>query len=279
MKKITLYLITVSFAMGFLSCADSSSEKVVIVTHDDTLSEVKEEKGVPLKYDMIISDIPFPFEILDELYEKNITFNQDVLNPVSNSSKYNQYNSKALNLGIYGADLAYAVTFEQFQQIGSYVKNTKRLAEDLNIPLAFNQAMLGKYEKHKENKDSLARAVYDSYTEVDKALKNNEREGMAALVVAGSWLEGLYISGKTFLDAEKNDKNKTLYKTISGQKESLTIIIKLLNEYNSDPFISKLNTELKEIRAVYTGMAIDEKGLMILHEKVAKLRKNIVDGL
>jgi hypothetical protein len=235
------------------------------------------------KFDMVISDIPFPFEILDNLYTKHIPFEAKAMNPISQASKYNQYNSKALNLGIYGADLAYAVTYEQFQEIGGYVKTTKHLAEDLNIPYAFDDNMMDKYNKFRDNKDSLTKVVYDSYNQVDKALKGDERVGMAALVVAGSWLEGLYLSTQSFLDVEKTPENNGMYKTIQEQKQSLLIVIKLLDEYKSDPYISRLIEELKVITAEYNNITSDEtmneKQLISIHSKVEALRIKIVEGM
>jgi hypothetical protein len=232
---------------------------------------------------MVISDIPFPFEILDNLYTKRVPFEAKAMNATSQASKYNQYNSKALNLGIYGADLAYAVTYEQFQEMGNYIKTTKRLAEDLNIPYAFDDTMMDKYNKFKDNKDSLTRVVYDSYNQVDKALKGDERVGMAALVVTGSWLEGLYLSAHSFLDVEKTPENTSMYKVIQEQKQSLLIVIKLLEEYKSDQYIARLIDELKDITAEYNHITSDEtmneKQLISIHSKVEALRIKIIEGM
>jgi hypothetical protein len=281
-KKYILLLSVIFILSAFISCNDNTSKEIpaadtVSVAHD---SVVGINKG---KVEMVISDIPFPFEILENLHSANVSFDQKVMNPINNISKYNQYNSKALNLGIYGADLAYVVTNEQFQQIGAYVKSAKKLAEDLNIPFAFNQDMLDKYSKFKDNKDSLTQIVYDSYSQVDRSLKGDERVGIAALVVTGSWLEGLYLSTRTFVNADKNENNIKLYKTIGDQKESLNIVIKLLEEYKTDPYISNLITELKGITSMYdkvtNNMVMNEKQLIAINEKVEILRSRIVEGL
>jgi hypothetical protein len=281
-KKYILLLSVIFILSAFISCSDNTSKEIpaadtVSVAHD---SVVGINKG---KVEMVISDIPFPFEILENLHSANVSFDQKVMNPVNNISKYNQYNSKALNLGIYGADLAYVVTNEQFQQIGAYVKSAKKLAEDLNIPFAFNQDMMDKYSKFKDNKDSLTQIVYDSYSQVDRSLKGDERVGIAALVVTGSWLEGLYLSTRTFVNADKNENNIKLYKTIGDQKESLNIVIKLLEEYKTDPYISNLITELKGITSMYdkvtNNMVMNEKQLIAINEKVEALRSRIVEGL
>ena len=264
--------------------SDTSTTKETISNSFDSVPslEIKSNDVPAGKYDMVISDIPFPFEILDNLYAKKVPFDGKAMNEVASVTKYNLYNSKAMNLGIYGADLAYSVTYEEFQQMGAYIKATKRLAEELNIPLAFDQASMEKYSKYKDNKDSLTRMVYDSYTQVDKSLKGDDRVGMAALVVAGSWLEGLYLSSKTFLDTPKTPENTSLYKIISEQKQSLLIVVKLLDEYKKDDFVSEIMTELKGIASEYSTITNDitmnEKQLIAIHSKVQALRSKIIEG-
>jgi hypothetical protein len=281
-NKFTSSLSITVLILVLFACSTANPDKDVVVTTDTTAVRDTAASSA-VKYDLVISDIPFPFEILDNLYFKKIPFNQTVMNPVSNISKYSQYNSQALNLGVYGADLAYTVTYEQFQQMGAYIKNTKKLAEELNIPYAFNQEMMDKYTKFKDNKDSLTKVVVDSYTEVDRSLKNDERAGIAALVATGSWLEGLYLSTKTFVDVAKTDDNATLFKVIADQKKSLIIVVKLLEEYKKDLFIENLIKELNGITSEYNNTpaktTLNEKELVLINQKVEKLRNRIIEGL
>lgn len=284
MKHNHFFLVSATvLTLGFMSCGSDPATKEVMTVDTTTVVTDSTKTVAGGKVEMVISDIPFPFEILENLQSAHISFDQKVMNPVSNASKYNQYNSKALNLGIYGADLAYAVTYEQFQPIGAYVKNAKKLADDLNIPFAFNQEMMDKYSRFKDNKDSLTQVVYNSYNEVDKSLKDDARVGIAALVVTGSWLEGLYISTHTFVNAEKNPDNERLYKTIGDQKKSLGIVVKLLDEYKSDAYIASLIEELKGITSLYDNVTsnsvMNERQLIFINEKVEKLRNRMVEGL
>lgn len=286
MAKQTAFIILAFSAVAALfSCNQengSSKEPTSIIDSLKMLQDTVKSKPTA-KVEMVISDIPFPFEILDNLKKSNVAFDAQSMNASSNVNKYNKYNSKALSLGVYGADLAYVVTNEQFQQIGAYVKNAKRLADDLNIPFAFNQDMMDQYNKFKENKDSLTRVVYESYNKVDRSLKGDQRVGIAALVVTGSWLEGLYLSTSTFVKAEKNEQNKGLYKTIYGQKMSLGIVIKLLSDYKSEAYFADLIKELKEITSAYDKVssndAVNEQELKTINERVAKLRNRIVEGI
>ncbi len=283
--KAPLYLFLLPSILFLNACGDDSNiPKGITLDSSDSIQQ--QTKAISIKavnYDMVISDIPFPFEILNNLYSKNVPFNKKAMNDVANVENCNLYNSKAMNLGIYGADLAYAVTYEEFQSLGTYVKATKRLAEELNIPYAFDQAMMDKYSKYKDNKDSLTKIIYDSYNQVDQSLKNDERVGMAALVVTGSWLEGLYISTKTFLDAPKTPDNSSLYKVIYEQKQSLKIVVKLLDEYKKDAYVSSIIEDLKVITSEYNTITSDvpmnEKQLIGIHAKVELLRTKIIKGL
>lgn len=284
-SKSLLYKLLLPFVLLISACnSDTPATKGAFLKSSDSLPslEIKSTDIASGKYDMVISDIPFPFEILENLYDKKVPFDQTAMNDVSRVTKYNLYNSKAMNLGIYGADLAYSVTYEEFQQMGAYIKATKHLAEELHIPLAFDQTTMDKYSKYKDNKDSLTKIVYNSYTQVDKSLKGDDRVGMAALVVAGSWLEGLYLSTKTFLDIPKTPENASLYKIISEQKQSLLIVVKLLDEYKKDAFVSEIMTELKGIASEYNTITSDiemnKKQLLAIHSKVQALRSKIIEG-
>ena len=285
-NKTTLYLYLLPSLLLLSSCSDNSNIPLGITSNSIdsvALQQTKSTSVLASNYEMVISDIPFPFEIIDNLYSKNIPFNQKAMNEVANVENCNLYNSKAMNLGIFGADLSYAVTYEEFQSIGSRVKTTKRLADELNIPYAFDQAMMDKYSKYKDNKDSLTKIVYDSYNQVDKSLKNDERFGVAALVVTGSWLEGLYISTKTFIDAHKTPDNSSLYKVIYEQKQSLKIVVNLLDEYKKDAYVSKvieeLNLIISEYNNISSDVAMNEKQLIALHAKIESFRAKIVEGV
>lgn len=272
-----------AFLILMAGCSSGNERDAIVSVTDSVKTTVDSVPVVPVHTaDMVISDIPFPFQVLETIYTNKIPFSADCINSPEAVSNYNQYNSKAINLGIYGADLAYVVTYEQFQQIGTYVKTTKKLAEDLSIPIAFDQPMMEKYSKFKDNKDSLKKVVYDSYTKVDEALKNNERVGMAALVVAGSWLEGLYISSHATLNAGSGKENKELYSSILEQKKSLQIVVKLLQEYQSDPFFSSLINDLGKITKGYDQISSDSDmnkiQLTEIHKQVGDLRKKLIQG-
>jgi hypothetical protein len=268
------------------SCGSGTKEEQAAPAPDSTASvqapmdSTKVDDLTQFKYDKLISNIPIPFDILRVHAEVPLAYNSGAVNPTSNLSYYSSSTAKAMNLGIYGGDLAYSITYEKFDDMGSYLKCAKKLADDLGIPLAFDQTALSTYRKYGTNKDSLEKIVFNSYAEVDKTLKSNERIGLASLVVTGGWLEGLYATLTSLGNTPKNEKSQNLYKKIWEQKNHLDMIIGLLEQFKDDKSIAAIVQDFKGIRAVYEGLSdkstINEKEIAALTKKVGEVRGKVI---
>lgn len=268
------------------SCGNGSTESQAALTEDTVVStSASADPGtvgnlIQFKYDKLISNIPIPFDILRVHAEVPLTYNSGAVNPASNLSYYSSSTSKALNLGIYGGDLAYSITYEKFDDMGNYLECVKKLADDLGIPLAFDQNALTTYRKFGTNKDSLEKIVFNSYAEVDKTLKSNERIGLASLVVTGGWLEGLYATLTTLGNIPKNEKSHDLYKKIWEQKNYLNMIIGLLEQFKDDKSFVPVIEDFKRIKSVYEGLSdtstISEIEVAALTKKVSEVRGKII---
>lgn len=279
------YLFLLPFFVLLLSASCTGSRESGELGNNDTIHENDElSSNTDDKYDYVISNIPIPFEILDRLFKSGVPYHRDLTNPTGNESKYLQNNSKALNLGIYGADMTYTICFEKFSELNPYLKNSKKLADDLGIPLAFNKETLDKYESYRTNKDSLRDAVYRSYHEVDKTLKSNERISLAALVVSGGWVEGLYIASNTAADTTlQPEVRKELFRVVRKQSFHLDNIVNLLNEFRNDAYFQQIITDLQGIQQVYSSVkrksVVDEQENILILQKVSMLRKKITEGM
>jgi hypothetical protein len=280
---LIFFVSLISFLLA--SCGNSGKEEQTPATDTTaTVSSAADTNTVDdltqFKYDKLISNVPIPFDILRLHAEVPLTYNAASVNPVSNLPYYSSTTSKALNLGIYGGDLAYSITYEKFEDMGNYLKCAKKLADDLGIPLAFDQQALGTYKKYGTNKDSLEQIVFNSYTEVDKTLKSNERIGLASLVVTGGWLEGFYATLTSLGSTPRTDKSAALYKKIWEQKNHLTMIIELLAQFKDDPNYASLITDLKTIKSVYDGLSnkaeINETEVATLATAVGGIRAKII---
>jgi len=79
-------------------------------------------------------------------------YNTEFLNSVDNASKYTTSKSKALNLGVYSADLSFASMFDQSQATLKYLSVTKKLADDLGILNAIDKSIVTRMEKNINNR-------------------------------------------------------------------------------------------------------------------------------
>ncbi|MBI4945338.1 MAG: hypothetical protein HY840_02935 [Bacteroidetes bacterium] len=283
-KKLPFLIIFSLIIFLVFSCGNGKNNKDVTTTHGTSSASTNDTRKIDgltqSKYNKLISNIPIPFDILRTHAEVPLIYNASVLNPTSNLPFYSSNLSKALNLGIYGGDLAYSITYEKFDDMGSYLKCAKKLADDLGIPLAFDQHALSTYKEFGTNKDSLERIIFSSYSEVDKTLKSNERIGLASLVVSGGWLEGLYTTLKTFESTPQKDKSKTLRNKIVEQKTHLYMILNLLGQFKDDQTYSPILEEFSSIKAIYDGLSvkseINETAISALTKKVEEVRGKIV---
>ncbi len=270
----------------FMSACGSGTDKNNS-NGNDTLA-VKNDTGkvnelTEFKYDMVISNIPIPFDILSSLTKSGVNYNKSILNAPANVNKYSQSDLKAVNLGIYGGDLAYVISFEQYSEVSQYLNSTKKLADALGIPIAFDQRALTNYNKYKDNKDSLSKIIFNSYNEVDKTLKSNERIGLASLVVTGGWIEGLYTTTKTLGSAERNEKTNALYKKIFEQRTHLVKLTGLLQEFSSnDTFFAFLIADLNSLKTIYDGLGtktdLSPEDVATIAKKVDEIRTRLANG-
>ncbi len=201
--------------------------------------------------------VPSPSELSAMIKATGANYDKGVLNPPSNESKYTSIIQKSLNLGVYGADLSYASTFDQTQEAMTYMGICKKLADGLGITGAINEHTVKRMEKNLNNKDSLLKIISDTYLETDIYLKNNDRAGVSALVVAGGWIEGLFISVNI---AATNSKNELIIKRIAEQKLILDNLIGLMESNEADDNAPELMKSLKDLKTFYEGVQAKETG-------------------
>ena len=237
------YVIAIAIISSLFACKGGSK------TDSDDVDAVAVESQK--KASKVFYAVPSPSELSAMIKATGANFNKNMLNAPANESKYTSIIQKALNLGVYGADLSYTSTFDQTQEAMLYMGVCKKLAEGLGITGAINENTVKRMEKNINNKDSLLKIISDTYLETDIYLKNNERAGVSALVVAGGWIEGLYISVNI---AAQNAKNELLVKRIAEQKLILENLIGLLETNEANDNAPELMTEMKALKSIFDNI-------------------------
>ncbi|MBA3970658.1 MAG: hypothetical protein H0X46_00650 [Bacteroidetes bacterium] len=197
-----------------------------------------------------IFSIPSPIQTAFLIKGSGAAYSKDVLNPANKSSNYSTNFSKALNLGIYGADLGYVTIYDQTQDAIGYLNAAKKLADELGVSGAFDANTIERFSKNLGNKDSMLVLVGVAYRSSDAYLKNNDRSDVSGLVLAGGWLESLHFATNVY----KTKPNEDVKRRIAEQKSSLQSLIKLLNQFYSQPEYTEFIDNLNDLSTVFDGV-------------------------
>lgn len=267
---------------------------------EDNTDEFKQaEESLNDEIKDVVYNIPSPSEIPYMLQASGAEYNQSLLSDRKKADSYLTKNDKmALNLGVYAADIGYLVSYDKTQDAINYVNSAKKLADNLGVLGSFDAELLKRFEANISAKDSLARMVNGAIKETEKYLKNDNRSKPAALMLTGSFIEGLYISTGLIKSYPKNilkddDRNLILTPLINvviNQRKSVDELIKMLNTVEQTEPITGLLADLNSLQASYSAMNIEEhlknnrpdlvlndKNLVELTSTIEKIRKSITE--
>ncbi len=244
-------------SLFYMGCSNSGSEQI---ESKDSLpnGNISEEQNSDLqlsKAKKIFYMLPSPIETASILKKAGASYDKDILNSINNLSKYETIKSKALNLGIYGTDLSYTSIFDQTHESMLYVSCTKRLADELGITKAFDENRINRIENNIDSKDSMLNIISESYWVADAFLKEGQRNSISGLIIAGGWIEGLYLS--TRLINEENP-NKELMQRIAEQKYSLFNLIALLETYPKNVSTDDVLSDLMKLKEIFNKLEVIE---------------------
>lgn len=259
----------------FYSC--SEGEKVDDLVEDEQQTSV-ESKQVAFSAQNVFNTLPDKELVLSLIEKNNLEYNPDFLNDPNSVTKYNIEFFKAVNLGIYGTDLTISSTFDQTQESMVFLKCVNVLAGNLGVNAAFDQRMFDRIQSNDNNKDSVLQIITESFKKVDEILKNNNRPGTSAIILAGCWIEGLYVSCQMaqMVSAE------SIFKTILSQKESLHNLLALLESVELKEEEKFLVRDLKDLHKIYevaeTSTTYDKAAIAGITQKISGLRNNVVSS-
>ncbi|MGB0886804.1 MAG: hypothetical protein ACPGSL_01665 [Vicingaceae bacterium] len=282
-------------AMFAFSCGNETPKNQEI---EEPIEEKDPNSTQLMEIDGKVFSIPSPIQTAILIKNVGSNYNKEILNEPSKLASYSTNFKKAINLGIYGADLGYVTLYDQTQDAISFLTAVKSIADDLGVSSAFDIELVERFEMNIGNQDSLLVLVSDAYKASDRFLKGNEQNNIGSLILAGGWIESLYFAVNT---AEMTG-NKDVITRIAEQKTTVINLIKLLTPYYSKPEYTVLINDLIELNKTYeqiefsytfvaptvdeenktttinstTVVNISDEQLKTISEKIAKIRAEIV---
>jgi hypothetical protein len=235
-----------------VSC-QNNQESIDIDTTEDTSSLI-DNTVYNQKVKKMFHSIPAPMEMIHLIQSSGIEFNQNLLNDPKNESKYLSTSQVALNMGIYGADLSYCRILEQVQESVNYLITIQKISKKLHIPEEEGNNMLSNVEAHLDNRDSVIQIITKSYSNTDTYLKENGQANVAALILIGGWIEGMYIA----FEAQHNAIDSNMIKRrLAEQKLSFNNLMDLMSDFKDDSTIVHFQSQFEAIKKEYDKIKIN----------------------
>lgn len=275
--KNFLILLTLAALIGFSSVFSSCKNKnnqtdtLGIVDTDSIDVQEKIEQAKEIFY-----SLPAPHEVATFLMlNDDAFFEEDILNPINNSSNYNTETAKSFNLGVFSADLSYASLYDQNQIVINYMAASKKLAEQLGILDAFSQETIESLEQNINNRDEIMRIISETFMDSDAYLQENDRQDVGAMILIGGWVEGIYLAIKI---SEGNvDENTQLVSSILEQQLSLELMVQFLKDFQSQK-LKIVSDDLIALYDIYSQIetsVTDDGYLRCTQEEFDKLCESI----
>jgi len=250
LKTLPLILgVTVlSLCVVSVSCKGRTKGEAVENTGEKVSADAETVKHIK-NAEKVFNALPTPLEIAHLIKGTGATFDETLLNPVENKSNYTTSKSMALNLGVFTCDLSFASMYDQTSMIITYMEAAESMANGLGILDAIDDATLERLEQNINNRDVIMEIVSETFLNSQSYLEDDEQHAVAATIIAGGFIEGLYIS--TNMVDMKNFKGNKLVATIADQKMSVDDLVRMLESYTDNTAIQELIGPIKELKLIY----------------------------
>jgi hypothetical protein len=217
---------------------------------------VEEElKGVSIPEEAVINitdNISSPVEIAAMIKSMGVPFSKGFLAPTEYTSNYITSYSQAFALGVFSADLGYLNMYNKTGSVIDYLSTIKNLANSINVGQFFDFTTLKRLATNNSNIDSLKFISVHSFNQMDYSLRMRKRGNLSALIVAGAWIEGIFIT----VQVAKDQPDPKLMEKIGEQKIILTDLMLLLSSYAKDPIFKNYVNEFKSIKSKFDDVNI-----------------------
>ena len=274
MKNETTKLIGGVCLTALVGMTISLSSCTVWGTNNDQniMSKEKVEENVR----EFVYPLPTAFEVTEMLNRIDAAYILDICNDPENVDKYITEVKRAMNMGVYSADLCYASTYNQSAAVRRYTQTIRALVDALDMTQAVDPELATKMVNLENNKEGMTELISNSFYDSYDYLNRKNRGPVSILIVAGSWVEGLYIA--THISDDTFD-NKEMVKIVMSQKEPLDKLVELLGNYPNVEAVKEVREQILPLYETYRTIdasSISEDQVMSIKKQANAVREYIV---
>lgn len=258
MKKGTYASFSLFFtliAAGFFAC-NAGREPAVESSGDLAEDIIKHEIILSPEAQDFLNRFPSPIELSSMLRDARAPYLFSLCNSPDNLGRYFTERTKAVNLGVYSADLAYSSLYRMIDASDKFLYCVSKLANDLGIAVEYDKDLIRKANRYGDNTDSLAALAKRFFKGTGDFLRRNNRNQVAVLAASGAFAEGVYIASAL---ARLSPDNREILHCLGSQKETLDRLLSVLEEYGSDSNVRPVADKMKELKAIYSPELLDSQ--------------------
>jgi hypothetical protein len=233
-----------AFALALNSCGNDDGTDGTDSTGSDSAAVVTDSTNATT-FD---PGVPSPSEIFAFMKAAGST-NADgnLLNSPDNEKKYDSKKAQSLNLGIYSADLLYCSTFNVSNKVVAYFGACMRMGDKLKVATNLTEKDKARISQNAGNGDSLVAISNDLYLSTFENLENNQRGGDLSLMLAGGWIESLYLMSNMVKDFEKD---KATAQNIHDQRMALDNLVEFMEKHSESADVKSVLPQMKELQSI-----------------------------
>lgn len=231
-------------------CGGAGNQKA----NEEAADTISKELSLSPEAMNLLYKMPTPLEVTMMLEQAKAGYIFDITNPVDNVGKYMTEKSKAINLGVYSADLAYSATYNHIDNTNQFLGCTSRLSDELGMAGIYHPNIVEKVKQFNNNKDSLVALVSDIFLSTNDFLSKNNRTQVAVYIAAGTFVEGLYIASSLNIVAENNQEITDI---IYRQKNNYDMLMSVLDLYEGDEAMTSLYKEMQNLKPAFTDFGLE----------------------
>ena len=247
MLKHSLLLLIAIFLMA--ACGQRSSENLDVNMDDVDVGELQISSET---MNDIIQNLASPIEVAALINALNVPYSTSYLSDPESLSTNTTSFEMAYYLGALSADLGYLNMYEKTGTAVNYLSTMNRLADALQIGQFFDFATIKRLATSSSDLDSLMFISVNSFNNMDDYLRETDRSNLSALMIAGVWVEGLYLATQV----AKVNNNEDLKSMIGEQKLILNDLLLVLNNYRNEVAIVRYINDLEIIKNAYDKVKI-----------------------
>lgn len=283
------------------ACSSPKQETDEGEEFDKAVDQIQEQ------IEKIVAKVPPPSEIPFIIQSTGAEFDASLVNDISNVDQYKSEDDKsALNLGVYSTDVGYLSSYDKSQDALTYFNEMKGLADQIGVTSSIDSDIVEEFESSLGSREALGDILDSAIADTRVHLENNNRDRTAALVVTGTFTEGLYIVSSLVEKFPKTSKGEgvsandpsssigafaiPLVNLMLEQEKPMGELNALLKSLDSDATSDKLVVMTSDLVEEYASLNIEEtmknnQGMTYLEEgsltdlisKIRALREYITE--